>query len=624
MRKGTYFLMTVLLLFSWQLKAQEKQQLKMTKALEWTFEEKFKLTPEQVLNLDAGKDNPKVQKALNNLKSTMGEDILVSGAAESESELHAAINPTDSNNIVVSPISMDQTNGIYCPIYYTHDFGQTWNVSDYRNMPYEDGKVSGGGGDPVFAFDADGKLYFTWIDLYGDQSAALFGTMNMGIFWSYSEDGGATWNKPARDTVLLGEMQMMMGQPSSINAPISDKQWMAVDRTQGQYRNNLYICYVTIGQNGQESFYEIRMKTKPAGEEYFTHEANVSTSAEFPFVQFSSLDVDNQGNIHVIFYGTQDNSTYGIWHAMSSDGGQTFSTPNLISPIRFNLSMTQQTPVDEITGITERRTYPSPYMASDQNSGNLYVTWTAFGIDSDLGNGADVYFSRSTDYGTTWSTPQRVNNDPTGVVIDNFYSAIYVDATGRVVLSWYDRRDDPNNEKAHYYVTESTDGGLTFGENYPASSVQTDFTTIGAMNQDFGVGEYNQVLATPSGYNTIPVWADGRTGDGNLDIYIAFVNPETVGNPEIRAVNPNFSLKDIYPNPVKDFANLEFELKKQTEIELAIIDITGKVVKKTSPGNYKAGSHKMQINISDVASGKYLLHVKTKFGNTSKHIVIQK
>jgi hypothetical protein len=622
-----------------KIKAQENEFLKNNPYLEWTLEEKFKFKPEQLLEIKSNENyTPAEQQAIQKFKATMAAGELditghLNTGDELEAEIHAAINPTDSNNIVISPIRQDMAaGGINCPIYYTTDFGETWSMSDYVNMPYTtaNGEMSGGGGDPVFAFDADGKLYFTWIDLYGTMMDMLFGTVNMGIFWSYSDDGGATWVKPARDTVLLGEMQMTMGQPSAINAPISDKQWMAVDRTVGDFRNNLYISYVTIGSDGANgSTYQILCSTKPADEDYFTTETAVSNPDSMSFVQFSSLGVDKQGNVHVIFYGLKDiEHIYGIWHSVSTDGGVSFSDPNLVSEIRFNLPILEQldatiTETDTIPGITGQRTYPSPYMGADMNNGNIYVTWTAFGVDALSSTSSDIYFSMSDDNGATWSTPMIVNDDAS--TAHNYYSSIFVKDNGDVKVSWYDRRDDPDpatGVQTHYYYATSEDNGMSFGENKAATTVPMDFSAIGSQNQGFAVGEYTQILASDT--YTIPVWCDGRTNDGNVNVYVAFYNDLATGEVKVSSVTDQFNVTEVYPNPASTQASMDVTLKSNSNVNIQVVDITGKQVANIMNENFTEGKHKLSFGVEDIANGQYYVVVTTDFGYVAKPITINK
>jgi len=584
------------------IKAQETNVTKFNfnDAWEWTVKEKIKLNRKAIeKNLKENTNNELYGKWLKS------NEIIVSDDENPESELHAAINPTDTANIVVSPIKMSTSEGISCPVYYTNDFGQTWNVSSFVNMPHEDGTMSGGGGDPVFVFDADGRLYFSWIDLYADPFTFLFGgDANMGIFWAYSDDGGATWTIPENDTILLGQLHFALGGGiDSISSPISDKQWMAADVNENSpYKNNVYVSYVTISQDSNGyAHYEILCKTKPANEDAFTYEALVADSITFMFVQFSSIAVDANGNVHVIFYGYKYNDlNLALWHSVSTDGGQTFSEPNRISYVYFNLPLFTPDSLgpDTIPGIDKSRLYPSPYLAAD-NDGNIYATWTAFGVETHGATLSDIYLSKSSDNGVTWTAPIKVNDDGLNTA-HNYYSAITTNSLNEVIVSWYDRREDtdPLNPPypAHYYYGISEDGGQTF-ENAGVTSVETDFAHVGDVNQGFGIGEYTQVLATES--YIIPVWTDGRTNDGDLNVYAAFINKNNPTN--INMVELKNDIK-IYPVPAKNVMTIE--TGEFGEYELRLINIQGKVVKTM---NFKGDN--FSFNVSGFDAGIYYVAV---------------
>jgi hypothetical protein len=99
-----------------------------------------------------------------------------------------------------------------------------------------------------------------------------------------------------------------------------------------------------------------------------------------------------------------------------------------------------------------------PQVAVDERSGTVYIGW------SDTRNGdVDVFVTRSTDQGATWAPPLRVNDDPVHNGADQFYQWLAVDPTdGAVYLQFYDRRDDPENQRTTVTVARSTDGGRTF------------------------------------------------------------------------------------------------------------------------------------------------------------------
>jgi hypothetical protein len=119
-----------------------------------------------------------------------------------------------------------------------------------------------------------------------------------------------------------------------------------------------------------------------------------------------------------------------------------------------------------------------PQIGVDARAGTLYVCW------SDFRNGdVDVFLSRSTDHGRTWSKAQRVNDDPIHDGNDQFLQWLAVDpVTGAVYVQFYDRRGDPENRKTRITLARSTDGGKTF-TNYDWSDAS--FTGESAFLGDY-------------------------------------------------------------------------------------------------------------------------------------------
>ena len=109
----------------------------------------------------------------------------------------------------------------------------------------------------------------------------------------------------------------------------------------------------------------------------------------------------------------------------------------------------------------------SPY------NGNIYVVW------SDQRNGAtntDIFLSKSTDGGDTWSAAIKVNNDNT--TRQQFFVWSTIDhSTGHLWFVFYDRRNT-TGAATDVYVAKSTDGGNTF-ENFKVS--ETSFTPTSSI-----------------------------------------------------------------------------------------------------------------------------------------------
>jgi hypothetical protein len=98
------------------------------------------------------------------------------------------------------------------------------------------------------------------------------------------------------------------------------------------------------------------------------------------------------------------------------------------------------------------------------------------------------------------------------------------DETGNVAVSWYDCREDPNNERADYWAAVSRDEFQTAPANFPLN-----WSSSNARDLSQGYFDYTG-LAYYEGW-VYPVWQDnsnstGDNPDGNccnnaLDIYVA-------------------------------------------------------------------------------------------------------
>ncbi|MFO7721741.1 MAG: T9SS type A sorting domain-containing protein [Bacteroidales bacterium] len=580
------------------------------KGIEWMLKEKIKINPEMAIRqaaIDASAE--KGDGAKGSLEYT---DKPIVSSANIDAEVHAAVNPTDTLNLLASPIRQGGFT-LSTPIYYTKNFGGTWTKSAFNPMPAAAGALSVGGGDPVLAFDENGRAYFSWLELQIKNMST--DTIYWGLYWAYSDDGGVTWIRPAGSAVAFSKVVNATG---TSDKPVTDKQWMAVDRSNTIWRNNLYMSYVQIDlQNGS---YQIVVHAKPADSLNFNPAPVPVTDSTFTLCQFASLDVDIYGHVHVVFFGTKDNIEYGIYHSSSVDGGQTFSTPALVSEMqmpRFSAGQLNET----VSGISDGRLYPACYVAASRTTPHIYATWTANGVTSKLNNGLDIYFSASSDGGASWSPAKVVNDDQSTFPAHQYYSSISCGPDGNVILGWYDRRDDSANIVAHYNFSESFDYGSTFSPAYQVTTTGTDFSKVGLSNNDFGIGEYTQVLGLKD--YIIPVWTDGRTNNGNLNIYVAFVNRKTMSIEQFGGVNRNLGVSSVFPNPSPNIFNVAFSLTEPSRLELYLFDQAGRLVHEGNPTDYPAGEHTVKLDASSFGTGTYFLMLKVGMENFAKQIVVR-
>jgi subtilisin-like proprotein convertase family protein len=204
----------------------------------------------------------------------------------------------------------------------------------------------------------------------------------------------------------------------------------------------------------------------------------------------------------------------------------------------------------------------SPYQ------GRLYATYVTQEFIGDPASpfnqldNSDIGLSYSDDGGLTWSTlSDKVNDDNgrtdgfSGAAVDSvlepgtanhgstvgrpqFMPSVSVDnATGTLVMSWFDGRNDPAHARVAVYMTTSIDGGDSFSQDVMASEAQQATDAITGNAVVLGPVPENQ-----SGGNAEGVAAYGtRLG---LAAYGGKAYPVWVGNENAATINSSrFSLQ---------------------------------------------------------------------------------
>lgn len=344
---------------------------------------------------------------------------------------------------------------------WSADSGRTWTVASGTEPPNY--RVSG---DVSVTFDRKGHaiLCYMAFDRLGTAGYWAHGATRGGIFVRRSLDGGRTWE---RDHVPILE------HPSEPGVPWEDKPYIVADNTDGPYSGNLYVGWTHF--------------TLERSDMFFSRSTDDGRTWSAPIVISSKpgLPRDDNGDVEG-FSGTvaPDGTLYTVWSdrtgislAVSHDGGKSFAPSHTVietGPANFS-----------IPGFTRGNGFPQVGLDPRVGpNGRLFVTW------SDFSNGDfDVFSATSTDGGTTWSSPARVNTDAKHDGKDQFFQWLAVDPTdGAEYALFYDRRADSLNVHPAVTLARSTDGGQTFA-NY--AWTQTPFD---ARHSSF-VGDYSGIAA---------------------------------------------------------------------------------------------------------------------------------
>lgn len=157
----------------------------------------------------------------------------------------------------------------------------------------------------------------------------------------------------------------------------------------------------------------------------------------------------------------------------------------------------------------------------------IHYAYAQGGVGSDSG---DIYYTRSTDNGTTWSTPLRLNTDASNRA--QWQPSLSVSPAGHVFVSWYDARNTSGNAYERWGKV-SNDNGATWGTD----EVISDASSPLPLQPDSSVntcyaGDYDRSFADGSAF--LSTWVDGRVLINNnpqQDVFfdrVADVTPPTV------------------------------------------------------------------------------------------------
>jgi hypothetical protein len=414
-----------------------------------------------------------------------------------QSETTIAVNPRDPLNIVGGShdgVGSGETYNKRCGYYASFDGGQTWSEGILPGLP---GNRSA---DPALAASTDGTFYYSCLSMSDDERRHM-------VTVSKSVDGGKSWNDAVPVIALKDTPEL------------EDKEWLTVDNGPSRYAGNVYVAWTHLIYN--DSFTTVQDEVI-----YFARSQNKADSFETPIMvsdvktdpnemlryQYSNVSVSPSGEVYVIWFDLAK----GVFLLDSStSGGQTFG------PDREIISGVVNPPDNSVNGVL--RVAAVPAVAVDQSDGpdrgQIAIVW------NDFRNGDnDIYFSRSTDNGNSFSTPIRINDDPLGNGKSQFYPAVAIDSAGTIHVVFYDQREDPDNLMIRLYYTASYDGGRTWLKNFPISDIPFD-PRLGEQRKKPRVGFIGDYLGLAAESDqAYALWTDTREGEG--DIFFRAIGPD--------------------------------------------------------------------------------------------------
>jgi hypothetical protein len=385
-----------------------------------------------------------------------GQNIV--GDAANEPSL--AVDSTNANRIVIGWRQFDTVlnNFRQAGYAYTTDGGFSWTFPG----PIDPGQFRS---DPVLSADADGNFYYNSLRVDDDYYCDVF----------KSTDGGATWDDGA---FAYG----------------GDKQWQAIDTTDGIGRGNIYVSWnsafssclghFTRSVDNGQTFEPCRnipgtpywgtLAVGPDGELYacgsgfiVAKSTNAQDPNETPTWQVRTVDLDGT----IVGWGPPNPvGLHGqAWIAVDHSDGPSRGNVYLLSSVARNSS-------------------PDPL---------------------------DVMFTRSTNGGVSWSTPVRVNDDPS-TLHHQWFGTLAVAPNGRLDAVWYDTRNGPQPYGSTLFYSYSDDAGQTWSENVAVSPAFLPGTGYPAQDK---LGDYIDMVSDNQGAHV----AYAATFNNEQDVYYVHI-----------------------------------------------------------------------------------------------------
>ena len=386
----------------------------------------------------------------------------------------------DKNVVMYAVWQDDRDNDGFHNIYFSKsaDTGKTWsaNISLSSGLPANfDNRY------PWIAADDSSRLYVVW------QRESPGNAWQ--VYFSRSVDGGVSFTAP--DTIK----GVTMSNSTSSNINSGPQPRIVADMTMDTIY--LYLAWVDDGSGVLRIDFARSVDLGDLFGNQLTIDNNATNINREPF-----LAVDDSGNVHCVWRrgtgGTSQDPKPFIGYNKSTDRGVSFMASDVI-----------------VNDTTIQNSYRgNPIVAVNNSNGNVLVAFE----DSRRTNDPhpDIFWSRSTDQGLTFSQNKRVNYfTDTSAAYENRKPSISIDPQGIAVVAWHDNSTPAGHFGIHLAAYSDTIG--SFGQ---ATSLFDTYTEDNS-------GAFGTNLYPPSLYVTVIdsvtnfflVWQDFYEDSSGGNIY---------------------------------------------------------------------------------------------------------
>jgi hypothetical protein len=399
-------------------------------------------------------------------------------------ETQVAADPSDPSHLLVGAYVVNADQSIDNVFYLSFDRGVTWT----RTLRVAVGT------DPAVALGANGIAFAASIH----DVPRADGNSDSFLLVHRSTDGGRSWQQCAvkADSRSVDRNYITVDDHSQrvyVHGYLQDPRDAAGTRTASRF-----VLY-TSSDGGRTFDKVIGREGGGPGTPKFVP-ANAVISSDGTLVTLVALLDAAKLNM---FKGRSDAASApdldGVIGVMrSSDAGRTLEPMTRIADVYYDWRVPQLSMA--ALGVDRSR---GPFQ------GRLYAVWP----DARFDRRTQILLASSVDGGRTWTVPRVVSDDAPalrpGDRPNEFMPMVAVNRDGVVGLSWYDRRDNPDNLGYWPRFRASLDGGATW---LPSVRISTSANLVSDDRETRLNGGDTAGLAADAGGAFHPVWIDNRSG----------------------------------------------------------------------------------------------------------------
>ncbi len=418
----------------------------------------------------------------------------------------------------------------------------------------------------------------------------LGGSTYMGIdgalLYSRSPDGGTTWDisHEQLDGITSSEFNFVSGDAYSMAEPRGE----TLAFVMGSKWSDLFI--MKSENNGDD--WE---KTVVFEHPYPLFDFDVTiTDTFFTADSYNSIIIDNEGMVHIVF---------GITRVVHDETGDTYTGFPLYDGIGYwNESM-------------------PPFESNDplntMNPDNLLEDVNLIGWTQDI-NGNDSIEIIGGD-GSLGNYRSGFSSMPQLVVDENDY--LYL-----LFSSVTETYQTATQNYRHLWMRVSEDNGQTWNDEFfdLNGDIAFLFSECVLPSMSATSDDYLHIIYQHDDEPGLAVNGDEDPYGNNTMPYIKVHKPELLGIKQASSDANDYKIvSQNYPNPAKEFTNINIHLINPAYLTVDVYDMTGKQVMFIDQGMTNLGVHKIELNVTDLSSGIYFYRVTAGMQSETHKMLIE-